>query len=71
MDEHKDVFDRWERRFPEAAARNRDPRGRSGGICRECGTTFAWFGYDGLCGWCYEDAHRPKLRLVSKVADPS
>lgn len=23
--------------------------------CTACEQTFAWEGFDGLCGWCYEE----------------
>ena len=42
------VFERWQIRFP--AENEADPR--EGSPCRDCGTTFAWRGYDGRCGWC-------------------
>jgi hypothetical protein len=52
------VFERWAIRFPDA--KGRDPRGD--GTCRGCGLTFAWRGYDGLCGWCeWYRMFRPEL----------
>jgi hypothetical protein len=47
------VFERWAIRFPEEAALDPDPRVTfgEGGPCCECEQTFAWRGYDGLCGW--------------------
>jgi hypothetical protein len=47
------VLERWQLRFPEEEG---DPRDGCG-PCRKCGQTFAWRGYDGLCGWCqwFED----------------
>ncbi len=56
------LFARWENRFPARAALDRDPR--DGGPCCECGTTFAWHGYEGRCGWCYEATQRPRLRVL-------
>jgi hypothetical protein len=52
-----DVFARWRLRCPAEAEADPDPRVRfgEGGPCRECSTTFGWRGYDGLCGWCYEE----------------
>lgn len=47
------VFTRWAKRFPLDDIEDWDPR--EGQPCSECGTTFAWYGYDGLCGWCWED----------------
>jgi hypothetical protein len=45
------VYERWQIRFPEEAEIDPDPRFLCG-PCRDCGQTFAWRGYDGLCGWC-------------------
>lgn len=51
------VLARWRRRFPEEAERDPDPQVNfgEGGPCRDCGQTFAWRGYEGLCGWCHDD----------------
>jgi hypothetical protein len=49
---------RWARRFPERAGT--DPR--EDYECWSCGATFidtpAWYGYDGLCGWCWDATER-------------
>jgi hypothetical protein len=47
------VFERWAIGVPD----DPDPDPRQGFSCIECGTTFAWRGYDGLYGWCqwFED----------------
>lgn len=51
-----DVFDLWRRRFPDDDDTQAiDPRVDGDGPCRSCLQTFAWRGYDGLCGWCFED----------------
>lgn len=50
----QDAFTRWAARFPYRSARDSDPRETAPCAC--CGTTFAWHGYDGLCGWCFEKA---------------
>jgi hypothetical protein len=48
------VFTRWEKQRPHEAAVSRDPRGDA--CCRVDGCqTFAWRGYDGLCGWCHDE----------------
>jgi hypothetical protein len=54
------TYDRWCERFPAMAMS--DPRDRD--TCEECQQTFAWYGCNGLCGWCYEERSRPRLRLV-------
>ena len=41
---------RWEAGAP--GRKGADPR--TGEPCQDCGRTFAWDGYDGLCGWCRE-----------------
>jgi len=44
------IFARWHRQFPRDDDRDpREPR-----PCYGCDQTFAWRGYQGLCGWCYE-----------------
>ena len=53
-----DVFELWRHRFPDAP--DRDPREGGGGLCIDC-QTIAWYGYDGLCGWCYEERVNPFL----------
>lgn len=45
------VFERWKLRCPEEAAADPDPRSLVPCRGSEC-QTFAWRGYDGLCGWC-------------------
>ncbi len=47
------VFELWAHRYPDAP--DTDPRVGGNGSCQgdEC-QTFAWYGYGGLCGWCYE-----------------
>lgn len=48
-----DPFTRWRRRFPGAP--DTDPREGGAGPCAGDGCqTFAWYGYGGLCGWCWE-----------------
>jgi hypothetical protein len=54
-----DVFLRWERRHPEAARNDVDPRSLA--PCAVCGRTFAWRGYGSLCGWCYEEAESKEV----------
>jgi hypothetical protein len=49
---HRAVFARWRKRCPYEAAIKSDPRADA--VCRDCGTTFAWRSYGGLCGWCRE-----------------
>ena len=48
------VFERWAINCPAEAEIDPDPRVFLGedGVCRDCQQTFAWRGYDGLCGWC-------------------
>jgi hypothetical protein len=48
-----EVFARWERRHPDEAAVEPDPRATPR-LCADCGQTFAWRGYEPLCGWCYD-----------------
>jgi hypothetical protein len=52
-----DVFSRWRRRFPDLNATDPDPRDERPCVGVDC-QTFAWRGYDGLCGWCHEAADR-------------
>ena len=49
----RDTFTRWAERFPYQNAQDPDPR--EGPVCMACGQTFAWYGYEGLCGWCFEE----------------
>lgn len=49
-----DVFARWRVRHPEEARRDDDPRSHEPCNGRDC-QTFAWRGYEGLCGWCFEE----------------
>jgi hypothetical protein len=47
-------LERWRIRHRVEAARDPDPRELRACSGHDC-QTFAWRGYDGLCGWCYEE----------------
>ena len=46
-----DVFSRWRTRIADGGSV--DPRADAPCAGDDC-QTFAWRGYDGLCGWCFE-----------------
>ncbi len=47
------LIQQWRLSFPDAP--ENDPRVGGDGVCRKCGETFAWYGYEGLCGWCHDE----------------
>lgn len=61
-----DVFSRWRARVTDA--RGTDPRDAF--PCKSCHQTFAWRGYDGLCGWCFEALVDDVARLCNGEVKP-
>jgi hypothetical protein len=59
------IYRRWKAAFPDAG---KDPQAEGGGPCRECGQTFAWYGYGGLCAWCLEEEEADPERQPHKLA---
>lgn len=53
--EQPSPFDLWEMRFPDEADAYPDPRALGACQAAEGCNTMAWRGYDGLCGWHYDE----------------